>query len=216
VTTNLFNGRDENGECPTDDEFEEAKEGGTVNVDQEIDDALHNGQGKDESGPSTIDSSVDRVGELLVDCESHVPGKVGGGGSSSLRGSAAGKKVLLCAIDGTLGRITRRLKSEDDEEERKDGIGKPSQGEKVGQLEVWPEGGRHCRVVNRRRGDCACRHLKEREGKYCRPATWGDQRKVVVGGEGGRGPRCASAPRYNISPGPLSLLRNDPRPLLFS
>ena len=132
MVTNLLSGSDENREGPTDDELEEAKEGGTVDVDQEVDDALHNGQGKDESGPSTIESSVDGVCKLLVGCESHVPGKAGGGGSSSLRGFAASKKVLLGAIDGTLGRITGRLESEDDKEERKDWIGEPSQGEKVG------------------------------------------------------------------------------------
>ena len=179
---------DENGERPTDDELEEAKEGGTVDVDQEVDDALHNGQGKDESGPSTIESSVDGVDKLLVRRKSHVPRKVGGGGGSSLRGFAAGKKVLLGTNDGTLGRITGRLKSEDDEEERNDWIGQPSQGEKVGELEVWLEGGRHCWVVNWRRRDGACRHWEKRKGNTVDRRPGEDQKKVVVEGEGGRGP----------------------------
>ena len=182
-----MSGSDENGECSTDDELKEAKEGGTVDVDQEVDDALHNGQGKDESGPSTIESSVDGVGELLVGRKSHVTRKAGCGGSSSLCGFAAGKKVLLGTIDGTLGRITGRLESEDDKEERKDWIGEPSQGEKVGKLEVWLEGGRHCRVVNWRR-DGACRHWEKKKENSVDRRPGEDQRKVVVEGEGGRGP----------------------------
>jgi len=51
---NLLGSRDEDGERPADDEFEETKEGGTVDIDQEIDDAFHHSQGKDESGPSAV------------------------------------------------------------------------------------------------------------------------------------------------------------------
>ena len=141
AVSNLLSGRDKNGKRPADNELEETKEGGTVDVDQEIDDALHNGQGKDESGPCTVESSVDGVGELLIGCESHVLGEAGGGGSSSFCGFAAGEKALLGTCDGALGRITRRLESEDNEEEGKNGICDPSQGEKMGQLEIWPEGG---------------------------------------------------------------------------
>jgi len=43
----------------------------------------------------------------------------------------------------------------------------------MGQLEIWLEGGRHRWVVNRRRRDGACRHLGEKKGRNCRPATWG-------------------------------------------
>ena len=185
VGTNLLSGRDKNGEGPTDNKFEEAKEGGAVDVNQEIDDAFHGGQAEDESGPSTVEGSVDGVSELLVCCESHVPGKVGSRGSGPLCGSAAGKKVLLGAVDGTLDRITRRLNSEDDEEERKNGVGNPSQGEEMRQLEIWLEGGRHCRVVNGRWGHCACRHLGEKKEENCRPATWGRSKESRRRGRGG-------------------------------
>lgn len=114
---NLLSSRDEDGERPADDEFKEAKEGGTIDIDQEIDDAFHCGQGEDESSPSTIESSIDGVRELLIGCEGHVPGETGGGRSSSFCGLATGKKVLLGARDGTLGRVNRSLKPEDDEEE---------------------------------------------------------------------------------------------------
>ena len=104
---NLLGGRDKNGEGTADDEFDEAKEGGTVDVDQEIDDAFHNGQGKDESGPSTVEGPIDRICELLVGREGHVPGKAGSRRSGPLCSFAAGEKVLLGARDGSLGRIGR-------------------------------------------------------------------------------------------------------------
>lgn len=138
-----MNGRNEDGEGPADDEFEETKEGGTVDIDQEIDNGFHGGQGKDESGPSTIQSPVDGICKLLVRCEGHVPREAGSGGSGSFCGLAARKKVLLGTRDRTLGRISRRLEAEDDEEERKNGICDPSQGKKMGQLEIWLERGRH-------------------------------------------------------------------------
>ena len=215
AVTNLLSGRDKDGECPTDDEFEETKEGGTVDVDQEVDDALHNGQGKDESGPGTVESSVDGVSELLVCCESHVPGEAGSGGSGPLCGFAAGEKVFLGTRDGALGRITRRLKSEDDKEKGENGVGDPSQGKKMGQLEIWPEGGRHCWVVNWRRGHRACRHLGERKEKYCRPATWGRSKETSSSREGGAWTPLSEHARYNISPGPLSLARNGPAHYCF-
>ena len=46
--------RDKDGERPADDEFEETKEGGAIDIDQEIDNGFHCGQGKDESGPCAI------------------------------------------------------------------------------------------------------------------------------------------------------------------
>lgn len=129
---NLLSGRDESGERSTDDEFEEAKEGRTVDVDQEIDNAFHDGQGQGESVPGTVKRCIDGICDLLVGCKGHVPGKVGSGGSGSFCGFAAGEKVFLGARDGTLGRITRGLESEDDKEERKDGISDPSQREEMG------------------------------------------------------------------------------------
>ena len=51
---NLLGSRDEDGERPADDEFKETEEGGTIDIDQEIDNALHYGQSKDKSGPSTV------------------------------------------------------------------------------------------------------------------------------------------------------------------
>lgn len=38
---NLLNRRDNNRKCPADYQLEEAKEGGTVDVDQEVYDSLH-------------------------------------------------------------------------------------------------------------------------------------------------------------------------------
>ena len=124
---NLLSNGDENGERSADNEFEETKEGRTVDVDQEIDDGFHDGQRQSESGPGTVESGIDGVRELLVGCKGHVPGKVGSGGSGSFCGFAACEKVLLGTRDGALGRITRGLESEDDKEERKDGIRDPSQ-----------------------------------------------------------------------------------------
>ena len=54
MSADLLSGRDEDGECPADDEFEETKEGGTIDIDQEIDNGFHHGQGKDESSPSAV------------------------------------------------------------------------------------------------------------------------------------------------------------------
>lgn len=51
---NLLGSGDEDGERAADDEFEETEEGGTIDIDQEIDDAFHYSQGEDESGPSTV------------------------------------------------------------------------------------------------------------------------------------------------------------------
>jgi len=124
---NLLSNRDENGERSADDEFEEAKEGRTVDVNQEIDDGFHDGQGESESGPGTVESGIDGIRELLIGCKGHVPGEVGSRGSGSFRGFAACEQVLLCTRDGNLGRITRGLESEEDKEERKNGICDPSQ-----------------------------------------------------------------------------------------
>ena len=76
---NLLSRRYEKRKCAADDEFDETKEGGTVDIDQKVDDAFHDGQGKDKGIPCTIKSSIDGVGELLVCCEGHVPGKACGG-----------------------------------------------------------------------------------------------------------------------------------------
>ena len=54
MSADLFSGRDEDGERPADDELEETKEGRTIDIDQEIDDGFHRGQGKDESSPSAV------------------------------------------------------------------------------------------------------------------------------------------------------------------
>lgn len=125
-TANLLDCRYENRKCAANYEFDEAKEGGTVDVDQEVDDCFHNGQRKDEGIPGTVESPIDGIGELMVYCESHVLGKAGSGGSGTLCGFAARKKGILCALDGRLSRIGIGLKSEDDEEKRNDWIGHPS------------------------------------------------------------------------------------------
>ena len=50
----LLNSSDEDGEGPAHDEFDETEEGGTIDINQEIDDGFHCSQGKDESCPSAV------------------------------------------------------------------------------------------------------------------------------------------------------------------
>ena len=79
----------------------------------------------------------------------------------------------------------------------------------MGQLEIRPEGGRHCWVVNWRRGGGACRHWEKRKENTVGRRPGGSKEKSSSRERGGRGPHSANTPRYNISPGPLSLPRND-------
>lgn len=103
--TNRLDFSDEDGKSPADDKFEEAKEGGTVDIDQEVDDGFHDGQREDKRVPSAIESSIDGVGELLVRSEGHIPREAGCGGSGALCGFTTRQKVRFGARDGTQGGI---------------------------------------------------------------------------------------------------------------
>ena len=99
--TNRLDFSDEDRKGPADDKFEEAKEGGTVDIDQEVDDGFHDSQREDKRVPSAIESSIDGVGELLVRCEGHIPREAGCGGSGALCGFTTRQKVRFGARDGT-------------------------------------------------------------------------------------------------------------------
>jgi hypothetical protein len=143
-----LNGRDEEGEATANNKLDEAKEGGAVDVDEEVDDRLHDGQGEDECGAGTLHRVVDGLNHALVGGDGHVAREARGTGRGLLSREAARDEVLLCARYRTAGRVQGELEAEGDEEEGENGVREPCERNQVGELEVRLEG--RAAVVGRR------------------------------------------------------------------
>jgi hypothetical protein len=144
----------ENSKTASNNKFEEAQERGPVNVDNKIDNRFHDGQGEDQSLSRSVHGIVDSAGELFVSGDCHVTGHACGGSGGLLCCLAAGEKVALCARDSILGGSKGELDAEDDKNERKNGVGKPSERNQVRELEIRSKLGRVERVSVVSGGSC--------------------------------------------------------------
>ena len=70
----LLHSSNQDSKTSADNKLQEAEKGGAVEVDNEVNDGLHDRQRENEGGASSIEGSIDRICVLLVSGKRHEAG----------------------------------------------------------------------------------------------------------------------------------------------
>jgi len=148
----LLNCSNKNGKTTSNNKLQKAEKSGSVEINNKVDDCLPDGQGEDEGGTSGIHGSINCICVLLVRGKGHITRHARGRCSSIFCGLAAREELFLCARDCILSAGQRKLKTEGDKDEGKNGIREPCEREEMGELQIGRKGrGRRVSVVSWRR-----------------------------------------------------------------
>ena len=140
------------GKTTSNNNFQKAEKSGSVEIDNEVDDPFHGGQGEDEGGTSGVHGSINCLCVLSVGGKCHITRHARGRCGSIFCSLAACEELFLCANDRILSAGQRKLKTEGDKDEGKNGIREPCEREEMGKLQIGRKGrGGRVSVVSWRR-----------------------------------------------------------------